>query len=161
MIPDGLYSSWWWKKQNGELWIKNVLHCRKKFEIKSVVCFHGNKSNQNSFLTFSINKWQPFSHHKHLPMEPVLNVLNQPMTHWKRPWCWEGLWAGGEGDNRGWDGWVASPTRWAWVWINSGNWWWTGGGWHAAVHGVAKSQTRLSDWTELIWTESTNDNLLQ
>ena len=43
------------------------------------------------------------------------------LTHWKRPWCWEGLGAGGEGDNRGWDGWMASPTRWAWVWVNSGS----------------------------------------
>ena len=43
-----------------------------------------------------------------------------------RPWCWEGLGAGGEGDDRGWDGWMASPTRWMWVWVSSGSWWWTG-----------------------------------
>jgi len=43
----------------------------------------------------------------------------------KRHWCWEGLGAGGEGDDRGWDGWMASPTRWTWVWVNSGSWWWT------------------------------------
>ena len=48
------------------------------------------------------------------------------LTHWKRPWYWEGLGAGGEGDNRGWDDWLASPTRWTWVWVNSGSWWWTG-----------------------------------
>ena len=47
-------------------------------------------------------------------------------THWKRPWCWEGLGAGREGDDRGWDGWMASPTRWAWVWVNFGSLWWTG-----------------------------------
>ena len=47
-------------------------------------------------------------------------------THWKRPLCWEGLGAGGEGDDRGWDGWMASLTRWTWVWVNSGSWWWTG-----------------------------------
>ena len=47
-------------------------------------------------------------------------------THWKRLCCWEGLGAGGEGDNRGWDGWMASPTQWTWVWVNSGSWWWTG-----------------------------------
>ena len=41
------------------------------------------------------------------------------------PLSWEGLGAGGEGDDRGWDGWVASPTRWTWVWVNSGSWWWT------------------------------------
>ena len=45
----------------------------------------------------------------------------EELTRWKRPWCWEGLGAGGEGDDRGWDGWMASPTQWAWV--NSGSWW--------------------------------------
>ena len=45
-------------------------------------------------------------------------------THCKRLWCWEGLGAGGKGDDRGWDGWMASPTRWTWVWVNS--LWWTG-----------------------------------
>ena len=40
--------------------------------------------------------------------------------------CWEGLGAGGEGDDRGWDGWMASPTQWTWIWVNSGSWWWTG-----------------------------------
>ena len=47
------------------------------------------------------------------------------LTHWKRLWCWEGLWAG-EGDDREWDGWMASPTQWTWVLVNSGRWWWTG-----------------------------------
>ena len=49
------------------------------------------------------------------------------LTHWKRPWCWEGLGAGGEGDRGGWDGWMASLTLCTWVWVNSGSWWWTGG----------------------------------
>ena len=47
-------------------------------------------------------------------------------THWKRPWCWERLKAGGEGDDTGWDGWMASPTQWTWVWVSSESWWWTG-----------------------------------
>ena len=50
----------------------------------------------------------------------------EELTHWKRLWCWEGLGAGGEGDDRGWKGWMASLTRWTWVWVNSRNWWWTG-----------------------------------
>ena len=44
----------------------------------------------------------------------------------KRPWCWQRLKVGGEGNDRGWDGWMASPTRWTWVWVGSGSWWWTG-----------------------------------
>ena len=48
------------------------------------------------------------------------------LTHWKRPWYWERLRAGGEGDNRGWDGWMASQTQWTWVWVDSRSWWWTG-----------------------------------
>ena len=48
------------------------------------------------------------------------------LTHLKRPWCWERLRAGREGDNRGWDGWMASLIQWTWVWLNSGSWWWTG-----------------------------------
>ena len=47
----------------------------------------------------------------------------EELTHWKRLWCWERLGAGGEGDNRGWDSWMASPTWWMWVWVNSGSWW--------------------------------------
>ena len=50
----------------------------------------------------------------------------EELTLWKRPWCWERLKAGGEGDDRGWDGWMASPTRWTWVWAISRSWWWTG-----------------------------------
>ena len=49
----------------------------------------------------------------------------EELTHWKTLWCWEGLKAGGEGDNRGWDGWMASPTWWTWVWVTFRSWWWT------------------------------------
>ena len=77
----------------------------------------------------------------------------EELTHLKRPWCWERLRAGGEGDDRGWDGWMVSPTQWTWVWVNSGSWFkfWEMDRevWRAAVHGVAKSQTWLNDWTEL------------
>ena len=50
----------------------------------------------------------------------------EELTDLRRPWCWERLKVWGEADNRGWDGWMASPTRWTWVWVNSGSWWWTG-----------------------------------
>ena len=48
------------------------------------------------------------------------------LTHWKRPWCCKRLKAGREGIGRGWDGWMASPTQWTWVWANSRSWWWIG-----------------------------------
>ena len=82
-----------------------------------------------------------------------LNILAtwcEELTHWKRPWCWERLKAGGEEENRGWDGWIASPTQWTWVWVNSGSWWWTGrpGAWQSM--GL---QRVGHDWvTELNWT---------
>ena len=50
-----------------------------------------------------------------------LDTWYEELTHWKRPWCWERLKTGGEGGNRGWDGWMASLTR--WVWASSGRWW--------------------------------------
>ena len=50
----------------------------------------------------------------------------EELTHLKRPWCWERLKAGGEGDDTGWNSWMASPTQWTWVWVDSGSWWWTG-----------------------------------
>ena len=50
----------------------------------------------------------------------------EELTHWKRPWCWERLKAGEEGDDRAWDGWMASLTQWTWIWASSGRWWRTG-----------------------------------
>ena len=47
-------------------------------------------------------------------------------TYWKRPWCWERLKVGGEGNDRGWSGWMASPTQWTWIWASAGRWWRTG-----------------------------------
>ena len=66
-----------------------------------------------------------------------------------------GIGAGGEGDDRGWDGWMASPTRWTWVWVNSRSWWWTG---RPGVQQFMGSQrvghnwaTELTDWNSLRW----------
>ena len=92
---------------------------------------------------------------KAMPLHMTINfILSEPktLTHWKRPWCWEGLGEGGEGDNRGWDGWMASPTRWTWVWMNSGNWWWTGRpgvmrfmGWQRVRHDWATELNSISE----------------
>jgi len=66
----------------------------------------------------------------------------EELTHWKRPWCWERLRAGGERDDRGWDGWMASPNWWTRLWASSRSWWWTG------KPGMLQ-WTRLSDCTDL------------
>ena len=78
----------------------------------------------------------------------------EELTHWKRLWCWEGLGAGGEGDNRGWDGCMASRTQWMWVWVNSGSWCWTG---MPGVLWFMGSQRVGHNWaTELNWLKDTN-----
>ena len=88
----------------------------------------------------------------------ILATSCEELTHWKRPWCWEGLRAGGESNNRGWDGWMATPTRWTWVWVNSGSWWWTG---RPGMLQFMGSQRVEHNWaTELNWTEASNNLLL-
>ena len=73
------------------------------------------------------------------------------LTHLKRPWCWERLRAGGEGDNRGWDGWMASPTQWTWVWVNSRSWWWTGR--TGVLHSMGLQRVGHAWATELNWNK--------
>ena len=75
-----------------------------------------------------------------LMLKLKLQYFGHPMkelTHWKRPWCWEGMRAGREGGNRGWDGWMTVSIQRTWTWANSGR----HQVWCAAVHGVTKSLT--------------------
>ena len=86
---------------------------------------------------------------KSTPLKEKFNV-----TYIGKDWCWEGLGAGGEGDNRVWDGWMASLTRWTSEWVSLSELWelvMDREAWRPATHGVTKSQTRLRDWTELNW----------
>ena len=71
------------------------------------------------------------------------------LTHLKRPWCWERLKTGGEGDDSG------SATQWSRVWVNSGSWWWTGRPGVLRFNGGRKESdtTERLNWTELNWTE--------
>ena len=81
----------------------------------------------------------------------TLAIWCKELTHWKRSWCWARLKVGGEGDDRWWDGWMASltPLWWTWVWVSSGSWWWTG---KPGVLQSMWSQRVAQDWvTELNW----------
>ena len=79
------------------------------------------------------------------------HLMQKKLSYWKRPWCWEKLKARGEGDDRGWDGWMSSLTQWTWVWVNSRSWWWTG---RLGVLQFMGLQRVGHDWvTELNWTD--------
>ena len=81
----------------------------------------------------------------------TLATWSEGLAHLKRPWCWEWLKAGGEGDDRGWDSWMASLTRWTWIWVNSRCWCWTGNLVCCSPWGCKESDTteRLK-WTDII-----------
>ena len=89
-----------------------------------------------------------------LKLQYFLATWCEELTHWKRPWCWKRLKTVGEGDDRGWGGWMASLTWWTWISL---------GklcelvvdreAWCAVIHGFAKNWTQLSNWTELTDTE--------
>ena len=83
-----------------------------------------------------------------LKLSNTLATWCEELTHWKRSWCWESLKIGGEGDNRGWDGWMASLIWWTWVWASSG----IGDGQGGLV---SMGLQRVGhDWaTELNWTD--------
>ena len=89
----------------------------------------------------------------------ILATWCKELTLLKRPWGWERLRAGGEGDDQGWDGWMASPTQWTWVWVNSRSWWWIGG--PGMLQSMGSQRVR-HDWvTELNWTEVRNHHFFK
>ena len=98
-------------------------------------------------FSFSISPSNEYSGLISFRIDGLISLL----THWKRPWCWERLRAGGEEDEREQDGWMASLTQCTWVWASSGSWWWTGKPGGLQSRGVTKSQTWLSNWTD--WTD--------
>ena len=128
-----------WRVDAFKLWcgrrLASLLDCK---EIKPV----NPKGNQSWIIHWKDWCWSWNSN--------TLATWYEELTHWKIPWCWERLKAG-EGDNRGWDGWMASPSRWTWVWVNSGSWWQTG---RPGVLRFMGSQRVGHDWAiELNWTD--------
>ena len=145
---------WTLQKKTRKRWQISCRYVRRDIKITGflaslIVLFQSNGFYFILFLDFRIN-WSVLGVHWRdwcwSWNSSTLATWCKELTHWKRPWCWERLRARGEGDDRGWDGWMASLTQWTWVWVDSGSWWWTG---RPGIHGVSKSQTWLSNWTEL------------
>ena len=129
-----------WAPKNWYFWtvvlektLENPLDCK---EIQSV----NPKGDQSWVFIGRTDGWSLNSN--------TLATSCEDLTHLKRPWCWEGLGAGEEGDDIAQDGWMATLTWWTWVWVNSRSWWWTG---RPGILQFMGSQIRtwLSDWTEL------------
>ena len=119
-----------------ETTLENLLYCK---EIQAV-----HPKNQSWIFIGRTDGYQSWN-------SSTLAMLCQELTHLKRPWCWERLRVIGEGDNRGWDGWMASLTQSTWVWVNSGSWRWTG---RPDVLQSMGSQRVRHNWaTELNWTD--------
>ena len=146
VFPVVMYGCESWTVKKAECWIVDAfeLWCWKKF---LRVPWTARKSNQ-SILKRSVLgvHWKDWCWSWN---SNILATWYEELIHWKRPWCWEGLGAGGEGDDRGWDGWMASATRWTWIWVDSGSWWWTG---RPGMLRFMGSQRLGYDWTtELNW----------
>ena len=111
-----------------ESWIMKKTECQKidAFELWCWrrllrVPWTARRSNQSILKETSPEYWKDWCWNSN-----TLATWCEELTHLKRPWCWERLKAEGEGDDRGWDGWLASLSQWTWVLVSSGSWWWTG-----------------------------------
>ena len=108
------------------------------------VLWTARKSNQSILKEISYIHWKDWCWSWN---SNTLTTLCKELTHWTKPWCWERLKVG-EGDSRRWDGWMASPTQWTWLWVNSRSWWWTG------LECCSPQGCKESDTTEpLNWTK--------
>ena len=116
---------WMWELDHKERWApKNWCFWTVVLEKTLRVPWTARRSNQSILKVIS-----PRHSLEELMLKLKLQYLAtwcKELTHWKRPWCWERLRAGGEGDDRGWGGWMASPTQWTRVWASSRSWYWTG-----------------------------------
>ena len=145
-----MYVVWMWELDYKENWapknwcfwtvvlektLEGPLDCKESVQRKSVLNIHWKdwcwSWNSNTLATWC-----------------------EQLTHWKRPWCWERLKAGGEGDDRGWDAWMASLALWTWVWVNSGSWWWTGKPGMLWSMGHKESDTtEWLNWTDVVFQQ--------
>ena len=117
---------WIWELDCKESWVPKefmLLNCGVGEDSWESLGLQGDQTSQSwrrSVLNIHLKDWC-WSWNSN-----TLATCCEERTHLTSPWCWERSKAGGEGDNREWDGWMASLTRWTWVWENSRSWWWTG-----------------------------------
>ena len=121
VFPVGMYGCENWTIKKAECWKTEELMLLNCVVGELRVPWTARRSNQ--FILKEIN---PEYSLEGLMLKLKLQYFGHQLTHWKRPWCWEGLKAGGEGGNRGWDGWMTSLTQWTWIWARSRRWWRTG-----------------------------------
>ena len=140
---------WMWELDHKEGWVPKNWY----FPI-GVLEKQGDQTSQSSRKSTLNIHWKDWCWSSN-----TLATWCKELTHWKRLWCWERLRVGGEGDNRGWDGWMASPTQWTWVCVYSGSWWWTG---RLGVLWSMGLQRVGHDWvTELNWNVSQRSSCVQ
>ena len=140
VFPVVMYGCENWTIKKAECWRIDAFELRYWRRLLRVP-WAARRSNHSSVLNIHWKDWC-WSWNSN-----TLATWCEELTHWKRLWCWEGLRAGGEGDSRGWDGWMASPTRWTWILgtprDEEGR-----GSLMCCSPWVAKSRTRLSVWTD-------------
>ena len=146
---------WIWELDHKESWVpKNWCFWIVVLERLLKVPWTARRSNQSILKENS-----PEYSLEGLMLKLKLQNFGHLMQRTDWPWCWERLKAGEEGDDRGWDGWMASSTRWIWVWASSGSWWWTG---KPGMLQSMVSQRVRQDWaTELSWCNVTVYRYLQ
>ena len=140
--------TWMWELDHKDSWVLKIdafeLWCWRRLLRAPWTTRRSNQSILKEISPeYSLNYWRwswSFD---------TLTTRWKELTLWKRPWCCKRLKAGGEGDDRGWDGWMASPTRWTWIWASSRSWWWTGKPGVLLPMGLQRVR---HDWaTELNW----------
>ena len=142
-FPVVMYGCESWTVKKAERWKIDVfeLWCWRRL---LRVPWTARRSNQSILKEIS-----PGYSLEQLMLKLNLQYFGKGLTHWKRLWCWEGFGVGGKGDDRGRDGWMGSPIRWMWVWVNSRSWWWTG---RPGMLRFMGSQRVGHNWaTELNW----------
>ena len=139
---------WMWELEHKESWVpKNWCFWTVVLEKTLESPLHARRSNQSILKEIS-----PGSSLEEMMLKLKLQYFGHLMRRadsLEKPWCWERLRAGGEGNDRRWDGWMASLTWWTWVWVNSRSWWWRGR--PGVLWSMGCKELDTTEW--LNWTE--------